>query len=195
MPKRVITGADLLPYADYAARRKELRVAMAAIKRNRRVEVGPLATFYFENWETVRHQIQEMLHIEKGGEAQLKDEIEAYGPLIPVGNDLVATVMFEIDDPIRRKAVLSRIGGIEHHAYIQVGQSKVRGTADPDRENTSPDGKASSVQFLHFTLPPAEIAAFKTPGTQILVGFDHVNYGHAAVVPEAVRAALAGDLD
>lgn len=194
MPKRVITGADLLPYADYAARRKELRVAMAAIKRNRRVEVGPLATFYFENWETVRHQIQEMLHIEKGGEAQLADEIEAYAPLIPQGNELVATVMFEVDDEVRRRALLLKIGGIENHAFIKIGEELVRGTPDPYRENTSPEGKASSVQFFNFRMTQAQADAFATPGVQVLIGFDHPNYGHIAVLPEVVRAALAGDL-
>ena len=71
---------------------------IAAIKQNRRVEVGPFATFYFENYDTMWHQVHEMLHIERGGEAQIADELEAYNPLIPQGDELIATVMFEIED-------------------------------------------------------------------------------------------------
>lgn len=192
--KRSITPADLLDPAAYAAQRKESRQRIAVLKRDRRVEVGPIATFYFENWDTIRHQIQEMLYIEKGGEAQIADEIDAYAPLIPQGNDLVATVMFEMDDPVRRKNMLQRIGGIEHHAFLKVGSFEIRGEPDPHRENTSPDGKASSVQFFHFTLSPEAIVAFKDPATQVQIGFDHPNYGHLAVLPAPVRAALAADL-
>ncbi len=179
--KRRFSADDLIPFA-------------TALKKHRRVEVGPIATFFFENYETIRHQIQEMLHIEKGGEAQLADEIEAYAPLIPQGNELVATVMFEVDDEVRRRALLLKIGGIENHAFIKIGEELVRGTPDPYRENTSPEGKASSVQFFNFRMTQAQADAFATPGVQVLIGFDHPNYGHIAVLPEVVRAALAGDL-
>ncbi|GGF35461.1 hypothetical protein GCM10011611_47240 [Aliidongia dinghuensis] len=193
-PRRRIERADILDRADYLPIRKEQRARMAALKQNRRVEVGPFATFYFENWDTIRHQILEMLYIENGGETQIADEIEAYGPLVPAGGELVATVMFEIDDPVRRTTQLNRIGGIEHKTFLQAGGEQLRGIPDPDRENTSPEGKASSVQFFHFPLSPAAIDAFRTPGAQILLGFDHPNYGHIALVPEAVRATLAADL-
>jgi hypothetical protein len=140
-------------------------------------------------------QVQEMLLVEKGGEAQLADELEAYNPLIPQGSELVATVMFEIDDPMRRASVLSRLGGIENHAFIEIGGERIRGEADPNRENTSPDGKASSVQFVHFRFSAAQKDAFRRPRTQIVLGFDHPNYGHMAVMPETVREALAADFD
>ncbi len=77
-------------------------------KRHRRLEVGPDCTFYFENFETMWNQVHEMLFIEKGGEAQIADELSAYNPLVPKGRELVATVMFEIDDPVRRAAFLIR---------------------------------------------------------------------------------------
>lgn len=192
--KRSFSAADLIPAAEYPQRRAEARKAIAALKKNRRVEVGPIATFFFENYETIRHQIQEMLHIEKGGEAQLADEIEAYGPLIPQGNELVATVMFEVDDEIRRKVLLLKIGGIENHAFVRIGDELVRGTPDPYRENTSPEGKASSVQFFNFRMSQAQADAFRDPKVQVLIGFDHPNYGHIAVLPEPVRVALAEDL-
>src|SRR5207253_1983320 len=144
-------------------------------------------------------QVQEMLRIEKGGEAQLRDELEAYNPLIPRGDELVATVMFEIEDPARRGRELARLGGIENRAFIEVAMQprgfRIYGEADPNRENTSPEGKASSVQFIRFSFTPEEITAFKQRGIRVLVGFDHPNYGHQAALPEPVRAALAEDFD
>ena len=193
--KRQLTRDDILPPAEYAAMRSEQRKRITEIKRHRRVEVGPFATFYFENYETMRHQVQEMLHIERGGEAQIEDELAAYNPLIPQENELVATVMFEIDDPARRASVLARLGGIENHVFLDIAGQRIRGEPDPTRENTSPEGKASSVQFLRFPFADDQIARFKTPGAQAIAGFDHPNYGHMAVLPEPVRAALAEDFD
>ena len=190
-----LTRADILPLDEYVKIRRQRRSEISEIKKRRRVEVGPLATFYFENFDTMWQQVQEMLYIEKGGEAQIEDELAAYNPLIPQGSELVATVMFEIDDPVRRARELSRLGGVENHAFIEVGGDRVRGEPDPTRENTSPDGKASSVQFLRFPFSPGQVAAFKAPGARILVGFDFTNYGHMAAIPEPVRAALSEDFD
>jgi Protein of unknown function (DUF3501) len=194
--KRVLTGADIMPLAEYAKVRRERRRHVTELKKQRRVEVGPFATFFFESYETMWHQVHEMLFIEKGGEEQIEDELRAYNPLIPQGDELVATVMLEIEDPIRRKNTLARLGGIEHSMYIGIaGANPVRGVPEQDRENTrEDDNKASSVQFMHFPMTAAQKAAFRAPGTQVLIGFDHPNYGHIAVMPEPVRAALAGDL-
>src|SRR5215471_2386629 len=186
---------DILPLDDYAAIRGQERRRISEIKRQRRIEVGPFATFYFENYETMHHQVQEMLHIEQGGEAQIEDEMAAYNPLIPQGNELVATVMFEIDDPARRASALARLGNIEHHVFFDVAGQRIQGEPDPTRENTSPEGKASSVQFLRFPFAEDQIALFKTSGTRVIAGFDHPNYGHMAVLPEPVRTALAEDFD
>ena len=191
--KREITRADIIEPEAYAKDRREFKKRVTALKRDRRVEVGPFVTFYFENYETMWHQIHEMLHIERGGEAQIVDEIEAYNPLIPKGSELIATVMIEIEDAQRRARVLATLGGIEEKMFISVGGERVAGVPDPTRENTSTDGKASSVQFMRFPFTAAQIAAFRTPNTQVLVGIDHANYGHIAVLPERVRAALAGD--
>jgi hypothetical protein len=192
---RQLTRADILPPAEYAAIRSDRRKRITEIKRRRRLEVGPFATFYFENYETMRHQVQEMLHIEQGGEAQIADEFAAYNPLIPQGKELVATVMFEIDDPTRRGSVLARLGGIEDHVFLDIAGQRIRGEPDPTRENTSPEGKASSVQFLRFSFTEDQIARFKTPGARLIAGLDHPNYGHMAILPEPVRAALAEDFD
>jgi hypothetical protein len=193
VPRRRLTPDDILPVADYLPVRAERRRSIAALKRQRRLEIGPFASVHFENFATMRHQVQEMLAIEKGGEAQLADELDAYNPLVPQGTELIATVMLEIDDPVRRAVTLERLGGIENHAFIDVGGRRVRGTSDPTRENTSPEGKASAVQFIEFRFSPEDIIRFKTPGTSIVVGFDHPNYAHMTVMPETVRAALAED--
>lgn len=196
MAKRALSRDDIMPLAEYTKERAERRRRMAEMKRSRRIEVGPFATFYFENYETMWHQVHEMLYIERGGEEQIADELRAYNPLIPQGSELVATVMFEIDDETRRKSVLARLGGIEAHMFLQVAGEQVRGRPEEDRENTrEDDNKASSVQFVHFPMTTAQKASFRAPGGQILVGFDHPNYGHLAVMPEAVRAALGADLD
>jgi len=168
---------------------------VSAIKRNRRVEVGPYVTFYFESFDTMWLQVQEMLHIEKGGAEQLKDELAAYNPLIPKGRELVATFMIEIDDPLRRARVLAGIGGIEQTAFFQVGASKIPALPEADQDRTTAEGKASSVQFVHFPFTQAQIAAFREPGAQVILGFSHPAYSHMAVVAEATRAELAGDFD
>ena len=191
--KTEISRSDILPPNEYAAKRAELRKTVVALKRKRRVEVGPVATFYFESYETMLQQIQEMLHIEKGGEAQIEDELRAYNPLIPQGSELTATVMFEIDDPVRRARFLGRLGGVENTAFIKLDGEMVKGVAEADQDRTNAEGKASSVQFIHFPFTPQQVALFREPGRQVIVGFSHPEYSHMAVVSEEIRAELAGD--
>jgi hypothetical protein len=193
MTPRKIEPSMIVPLAEYAGQRPERRKRISEIKKNRRLEVGPFATFYFESYDTMLHQVQEMLFIEKGGAQQLPDELAAYNPLIPQGAELVATVMFEIDEPVRRARVLGMLGGIEHKAFIKVGNDVIHGVAEDDQERSREDGKASSVQFMRFPFTPAQVAAFKSGPGDVVVGFDHEHYGHMAVMPAAVRQALAGD--
>jgi hypothetical protein len=190
-----LTGADIMPPADYARQRKELRRKVAALKRNRRVEVGPYVTFYFESYDTMWLQVHEMVHIEKGGAEQVPGELEAYNPLIPQGTELIATFMIEIDDPDRRQRILGTLGGIEETAFFRIGGETVRAQAEADQDRTTAEGKASSVQFVHFPFTAAQIAAFRAPDAQVVLGLDHRNYGHMAVLPDAVRAELAKDFD
>jgi hypothetical protein len=192
---RQITASDILPAADYAKRRKELRAEIVALKRLRRLSVGPYATLHFESFDTMRMQVQEMLHIEKGGDGQLPGELAAYNPLIPNGHELVATVLFEIDDPARRAAFLAKLGGVEAAAFIEIAGSRVVGLAETDQDRSTAEGKASAVQFIHYPFKAGAIAAFKQAGSRVVVGFDHPAYAHMTVMPEAVRAALAGDFD
>ena len=191
---RELTRADILPLEQYERDRRGHRQRITAIKKNRRVEVGPLATFYFENFDTMWHQVHEMLVVERGGEAQIADELAAYNPLIPKGDELIATVMFEIDDPVQRARVLGQLGGVERHMYIAFAGEKIMGEPDPTRENTSPEGKASSVQFMRFPFSRAQKEKFRAAGTRVEVGIEHPSYHHIAVLSEAVRGTLAQDL-
>lgn len=193
--KHAIAREDIMDIEVYGRERPERRKRLTEVKRNRRLEVGPFATFYFESFETMLHQIHEMLYIEKGGEEQIADELAAYNPLIPNGSELVATVMFEIDEPVRRATALAKLGGVEETVTIKIGDQVVKGVPEADIDRTTADGKASAVQFIHFPFTKDAIAAFREPGAQVLVGFDHPQYGHMAVMPEAVRAALAEDFD
>jgi hypothetical protein len=197
--KHEITRADILPISVYEQQRKDRRKAVAAMKAKRRIEVGPFATFYFENYETMLHQVHEMLAIEKGGDEQVQSELEAYNPLIPNGHELVATLMFEIEDPVRRERELARLGGVELQIYMVVGGAakavRVHAQQIGDDERTRADGKTSSVHFLRFAFPAEAVAAFKKPGAEVVLEIAHPAYAHMARLPEPVRAELAGDFD
>ena len=195
MAKHEIGRGDIMPMEDYARTRKARRRSITALKRNRRVAVGPDATFYFECFETMWHQVHEMLYIEGGGEDQIAGELKAYNPLIPKGGELVATLMFEIDDAVRRARVLGGLGGVEETVSLTVEEEVIEGVAEKDVDRTTTAGKASSVQFIHFPFTPARIDMFRRPGSRVVLGVGHPNYRHMAVLPEAVRAALSGDFD
>lgn len=191
--QRLITPADLIPDAQYARERRDRRLALLPTKRLRRVPLGPICTFIFENYDTMLFQVQEMLLTEKGGAEQVPDELAAYNPLIPQGAELVATVMFEIDDEVRREAALARLGGVEDTFFLQVGADRAPGLPEGDIERTRDDGKTSSVHFLRFPLTADQIARFRDPATQILVGCGHDQYSHLAGLTPATRAELARD--
>ncbi len=191
---RRVTVEDIIPDADFARARQARRAELLPVKQLRRVALGPYCTFYFECYATMLFQIQEMLLIEKGGAAQLQDELEAYNPLIPQGSELVATVMFEIEDPVRRDLVLRQLGGVEDHFFIQVGSGRAPGRQEGDIERTREDGKTSAVHFLRFALTEEQKAAFLDPAVSVMIGCAHALYAHMAILGPAIRAELAGDL-
>ena len=194
--RRALTRDDIMDMADYATVRKERRAAVTALKRKRRLAVGPFATFHFECFETMWMQVHEMLYIERGGKEQIAGELEAYNPLIPRGDALIATMMLEIDDPARRERELYRLAGIEDTIKLEVGGNVVSAQPIEDEvARTTEDGKTSSIHFLRFPFQPAAAAQFRMPGTRVLLGIEHPAYGHLAVMPEETRAALAEDLD
>ncbi len=195
MPKelRQIQKQDLLTQDSYAKNRKQLRKELLEFKKNRRIALGPYATFYFENFETMLAQVQEMLHIEKGGDEQLKDELSAYNSLIPKGNELVATLMFEIDNSTSRAAFLNKVGGIEEKVYMLVGKEKVVAIPEKDLDRTSAEGKASSVQFIHFNFSREQIKNFRNISCEIVVGIDHEFYNHMSKISEEAKSSLVKD--
>ena len=186
---------DIMSIEQYTAERKNLRKNLLAIKKNRRVSLGPHATFYFENYYTMKSQIQEMLYIEKGGDEQLEDEMAAYNPLIPQGKEIVATFMFEIDSPITRKNVLSQLGGIENLIFISINGDKIFATPEDDTERTDAYGKTSSVHFLHFHMNNDQISNFKNIDSKIELGTDHPEYPHLTVISSETKSSLTEDLD
>jgi hypothetical protein len=191
--ERRITRVDLIPYKDYAARRAELRRDLIAVKKNRRVEVGPFAMFYFENYDTMWLQVQEMLHIEKGGEEQVSGELEAYNPLIPQGRELIATLMLEIADATRRDATLKTLAGIEESVSMDVAGSRVTASPTEYRDRTTPDGKTSSVHWVRFVFAPEQIATFRSGEGRVVLEIAHPHYGHMSVLSPDVRVELAKD--
>ena len=194
-PRHEITPADIMPMDDYAAVRAERLKAISELKKDRRVAVGPDATFYFESYDTMWHQVHEMLFIEKGGDGQIEDELRAYNPLIPNGRELVATLMFEIDDPVRRSELLAGLGGVEETVTLSFEGEIINARPEKDVDRTTAEGKASSIQFLHFPFTDAQIEKFRNPGRQVTLGIGHAKYGHMATLPEAVLGALADDFD
>ena len=177
--KREIQKKDIMPLDVYIKKRKELRKNLINFKKDRRIALGPYATFYFESYETMLAQVQEMLYIEKGGDNQLKDELIAYNPLIPNGKELIATLMFEIDNPVLRSIFLGKVGGIEKKVFIKIDGEVVKAVPEEDVDRTSADGKASSVQFIHFQLTDEQIKKFKSNSTKVELGIDHKEYSHA----------------
>jgi hypothetical protein len=190
---RKITPADIIAYEKYAAERAQFRKNIIPVKKSRRMEVGPFATFYFENYETMWMQVQEMLHIEKGGAEQISGELEAYNPLIPQGCELIATLMLEIENVELRNRELYRLAGIEESVYIALNQERIPAAPTEYDDRTTPDGKTSSVHWVRFEFTTDQIAKFKDTSVEAVLGVAHPAYGHMAVIPPDVRAELAKD--
>ena len=191
--KRVIEKSDIIPIDLYTKQRKDLRKKIVEFKKNRRIPLGPYATFYFESYETMLAQVQEMLYIEKGGDEQLKDELIAYNPLVPNGKELTATLMFEIDNPVSRAAFLGKVGGIEENVFMKINGDLIRAVPEKDVDRTSAEGKASSVQFIHFKFKDKQIENFKSNLKNIEIGIDHGEYSHTTKLNEITTQSLIED--
>ena len=191
--KRQIEKKDLMSENVYAESRKQIRKELVEFKKNRRIALGPYATFYFESFETMVAQIQEMLHIEKGGDEQLKDELTAYNPLVPNGKEFTATLMFEIDNPISRGAFLAKVGGIEERIFMKIDNETVKAVPEDDVDRTSAEGKASSVQFIHFKFNDDQINKIKSGNTSVELGIDHKEYAHTTKLTENNIKSLSAD--
>ena len=191
--KREIQKSDIMPLEAYIKNRKELRKNIVSFKKDRRIALGPYATFYFESYETMLAQVQEMLYIEKGGDEQLKDELVAYNPLIPNGKELTATLMFEIDNPVSRAAFLGKVGGIEQMVFMKLDGEIIKAVPEEDVDRTSTEGKASSVQFVHFNFTDEQIHKFKSNEIVVELGMDHKEYSHTTKLTQENIASLSAD--
>jgi hypothetical protein len=190
-----ITRESLLTLEAYARQRKSGQAAAIAHRRLRTVALGEHVSVLFEDEQTVRRQIQEMLHIEKiFDEEGIQSEIDVYAPLVPDGSNWKATMLIEYPDPHERKRELARLIGIEDRMFVEVeGHPRIYAVADEDldREN---DEKTSSVHFLRFELTPPMIAALRG-GANLGAGIDHDHYRHSVpAVSAATRQALVADL-
>ena len=197
MPKdqKIIQKSDILAPEVYEKNRRQMRKELVEFKKDRRVPLGPYATFYFECYETMLAQVQEMLHIEKGGDEQLNDELTAYNPLIPNGKELVSTLMFEIDNPVIRATFLGKLGGVEENVFIKIDNDVIYGKPEIDVDRTSAEGKASSVQFIHFEFDQNQISKFKGNNVSIELGIDHKEYSHSTKLSESTIKALSSDFN
>ena len=197
MPKdqKIIQKSDLLAPDVYEKNRRHMRKELVEFKKDRRVPLGPDATFYFECYETMLAQVQEMLHIEKGGDTQLNDELTAYNPLIRNGKELVSTLMFEIDNPVIRATFLGKLGGVEENVFIKIDNDIIYGKPEIDVDRTSAEGKASSVQFIHFEFDQNQISKFKGNNVSVELGIDHKEYSHSTKLSESTIKALSSDFN
>ena len=195
MKKFEIKEEDVIDIDRYISERAEIKKKISVLKENRRVPVGPHATFYFECYQTMIYQVQEMLYIERGGKEQLYDEIKAYNPLVPKGKELVATLMFEIDNEKKRKDFLNSVGGIEERIFIEIDKEKIFAKPEDDTERTSDDGKASSVHFIHFHFSKSQIESFINNDNNVIIGFDHKNYSHYSQLSDESKEELSNDFD
>jgi hypothetical protein len=190
-----IARASLLSLEAYARARGEFRAKVIAHKKNRTVHLGDHLTLLFEDELTIRYQVQEMLRIEKTfEESGIQDELDAYNPLVPDGDNWKATLLVEYEDVDERKAALAKLKGIEDRIWVEVeGAARVHAIADEDLEREN-ESKTSSVHFVRFDLTPDMIAALKR-GAGLAMGADHAAYTFTLpVVPDATRRALLADL-
>ena len=193
--KKIILKEDIMSLDVYTSQRKELRKKIIEFKKNRKILLGPYATFYFESFETMLAQVQEMLYIEKGGEDQLKDELLAYNPLVPNGKELTATLMFEIDNPVSRATFLGKVGGIEEKVYLKIDSDMIKAVPEEDVDRTSAESKASSVQFIHFKFNDEQVKKFKSNLSAIEIGINHEEYSHSTKLSEATIKSLSEDFN
>jgi hypothetical protein len=192
---RKLRAEDLYSLEQYATQRTQFRPQVISHKKQRTLQVGPNATFSFEDRLTVQYQVQEMLRIERIFEPDgIAEELAAYNPLIPDGSNLKATLMVEYDDVEQRRVALQQLRGIEHAITLQAGDAAgIAPIADEDLERSN-ESKTSAVHFLRFELPPASIIALRD-GAPLRFAVAHAHYTAELTVEGASRDALLADFD
>lgn len=195
----MLTHADILSVKEFKKIRSSKLQEILQLKEDRRIAVGPDITFYFENTQTIWWQIQEMLRIENGGDEQITDELSAYNPLIPEKREksyeISATMMIEIDDPVRRKVVLNQLFGIDQHIMFELQNATIPAVSiDPSNErNRVEDHKTSAVHFLKWLVPAEHVGTFLGEDTYLSINHDY--YSFKASVPLALRVSFKEDFE
>jgi hypothetical protein len=192
--EKMITQDDILDIETFMQCRPQWRQDILALKKDRRVTLGPEVTCYFENRQTLLWQIQEMLYIEKGGAEQIEDELAAYAPLEPNGNEWVATVMIEIPDPIERALKLSQLGHFEFSLVLKFVGHEVVGKPEDDQERTTAEGKTSSVHFIRWTFTQEQKDLLRQENQDVILESRHPNYLHKTVLSDKNRTSLCFEL-
>jgi hypothetical protein len=189
-----LSVSDLFSLEQYARQRGDFRTKVLSHKRHRQVAIGPNTMWLFEDRITIQYQVQEMLRAERIFEPEgIAEELEAYNPLIPDGQNWKVTLLIEFPDAEQRRVALEKLKGVEDRCYVRVaGFERVYAIADEDLEREN-DEKTSSVHFLRFELSAEMIVALRG-GSGLSIGIDHPQYKHAIeAVPDSVRAALIAD--
>ncbi|AIK97100.1 DUF3501 family protein [Candidatus Odyssella acanthamoebae] len=189
----MITRTDIIDSETFTQRRPEWRQQILALKKTRRIALGPDVTLYFENRATLLWQIQEMLYIEKGGEEQIDDELAAYAPLEPNGKELVATVMIEIADPVLRAQKLAQLGHFEFSLILRFAGHILNGMPEDDMDRTNENGKTSSVHFIRWSFTPQQVLDFQLPNIDVIIECIHSRYKEKTILSPRVHESLKSD--
>ena len=189
-----LTRNDLMSLEQYAQQRADFRARVISHKKHRRVGIGPHLFLYFEDRLTIQYQVQEMLRIEKIFEtAGIEEELAAYNPLIPDGQNLKATAMLEYQDVAERKQQLALLRGIEDLVWIRVdGFEPVFAISNEDLERSNAD-KTSAVHFMRFELSAEMISALRGSAS-LSMGSSHEAYRHSIEIGAETKTALLADL-
>ncbi len=193
---RPLAREEIVPLASYASVRDAFRSAVIAYKRARRMSVGPSVTLLFEDRETLRFQVQEMLWVERIEEPErVQHELDVYNELMPGARELSATLFVEITEPGRIRAELDRLIGIDEHVALVLGAgSDERALRAKFDAKQMEDDRISAVQYIRFALDDDAVAALARVDHYAAIRISHPHYAHEAVLPPAVHESLAAGL-
>ena len=184
---------DLLSLEEYDSKRDSIKKELISHKKNRTINIGDNIVLIFEDFMTIRYQVQEMLRIEKiFNKKEIQEEIDAYNPLIPDGTNLKATMLIMFPDVDVRREMLFKLHDIENRIWLSCGDKKIIAYADEDLDRST-DEKTSAVHFLRFQLEQDDIADFIS-SSEVRIGVDHPEYNKEIILDEIAKESLQGDL-
>ena len=190
-PRNKLTPQDILSMEEYGQRRREIREALSPFKTQRRMSLGPSATVMFEHYDILKYQVHEMLYVEKAGEEQVQEEIDAYAPLMPGPGRLTFTLMFEVEDPQERLIFLRRLTGVEETLSLQWENHSLPATPVDAQERTREgDGKTSAVHFMKIDIPENLREDFRRQGGPVTLAVTHQHYTHRSLLPHPLVTML-----